>query len=477
MAASLAKRLPLRTIFLAPSHLYLPRCQVGVKIRSHLCRGTRFARRFSLTPSWSSAKEDLAHCNVGTVGHVDHGKTTLTAAITKTLERKGLAKFVPFDKIDRAPEEKARGITINACHVEYSSETRHYAHTDCPGHIDYIKNMITGTSQMDGAIVVVDATEGTMPQTREHLLLAKQIGVESIIVFINKADKADEEMLELVELEMRDLLNDFGFDGDNLPVICGSALCALNETNPEIGEEAILKLVQVMDEYIIPPKRDLDKPFCMPIESAITVAGRGTVVIGTLRQGILKKGDEVCLLGYGNNFKTVASDLQVFRKSLREVKAGDNVGVLLRGFKKEMIERGMFLSQPGYLTEHNCFKAQVYVQRKSEGGRSKPVTDNYIQMMFVDTWSMACCVQLPDNVKMIMPGDTGEVTILLRKPMVVQKGQQFIIRESKSTTLTGVITETFPHSDQQISGFNFRHNRPVKIEGSQPSKSNKQKSS
>ncbi|ELU14637.1 hypothetical protein CAPTEDRAFT_153883 [Capitella teleta] len=417
-----------------------------------------------------STQPELPHCNVGTIGHIDHGKTTLTAAITRVLEAQGLAKFISFDNIDRAPEERARGITINACHVEYNSEKHHYAHTDCPGHIDYIKNMITGTSQMDGAIVVVDGTEGTMPQTREHLLLSKQIGVKTIIVFINKADKADEEMLELVELEIRDLLNEFGFDGDNAPVICGSALSALNGTNPEIGEQSIMRLVEAMDKNLVPPQRDIDAPFCMPIETAVSVAGRGTVAVGTVRQGKLKKNSAIQLIGHGRTLNTTASDLQVFRKSQSEVQAGDNVGVLLRGFKKEQIERGMFIAAPGSLTEHNAFNAQIYVQRRDEGGRTKPITSNYIQVMFGDTWNMPCLVKLPDGVQMIMPGDTGQANILLRKPLVIQAGQRFIIREDKATTITGIVTETLPISDEKISGFNFRHAKPSKIEGKVPLK-------
>ena len=313
---------------------------------------------------------------------MDHGKTTLTAAITKVLSdvSKEGNKFVKYEDIDRAPEEKARGITINSTHVQYETKSRHYAHTDCPGHIDYVKNMITGTSQMDGAILVIAATDGTMPQTREHLLLAKQIGVEQIVVYINKADIVDNEMLELVEIEARELLEEYGFDSQNTAIVAGSALMALNGDKPDIGKESILKLMEAIDSTIPTPKRDLSGPFYMPVESSVSVPGRGTVAVGTVAQGVLEKGQEVELLGHGNSIKTAASDIHIFRKSVPQCAAGDNIGVLLRGVKSELVQRGMFLSEPGYMKQFDTFEAQVYVLTKAEGGRSKPVMDQYIQV-------------------------------------------------------------------------------------------------
>ncbi|KAJ8303909.1 hypothetical protein KUTeg_017492 [Tegillarca granosa] len=328
---------------------------------------------------------DKEHCNVGTIGHVDHGKTTLTAAITKVLANEGKANYIKYDDIDRAPEEKKRGITINQCHVQYETDKRHYAHTDCPGHIDYIKNMIIGTSQMDGAILVVAATDGTMPQTREHLLLAKQIGIKNIIIYINKADVVDNEMLELVELEIRELLTEFGFDGESAPVICGSALNALNDENEEIGKQSILKLLDAIDKHVTVPERDLSGPFYLPIESSVTVPGRGTVGIGTVVQGEIKKGSALELLGFGNTIKTVASDIHVFQKSVPSCKAGENVGILLRGVKRELVSRGMFLCEPKSQNQYNAFKAQIYVLRKDEGGRSKPIKDGYQQLIYCKT--------------------------------------------------------------------------------------------
>lgn len=339
--------------------------------------------RLSTTASATTiGNEQKPHCNVGTIGHVDHGKTTLTAAITKVLSdvSKEGNKFVKYEDIDRAPEEKARGITINSTHVQYETKNRHYAHTDCPGHIDYVKNMITGTSQMDGAILVIAATDGTMPQTREHLLLAKQIGVEQIVVYINKADIVDNEMLELVEIEARELLEEYGFDSQNTAIVAGSALMALNGDKPDIGKESILKLMEAIDSTIPTPKRDLSGPFYMPVESSVSVPGRGTVAVGTVAQGILEKGQEVELLGHGNSIKTAASDIHIFRKSVPQCAAGDNIGVLLRGVKSELVQRGMFLSEPGYMKQFDTFEAQVYVLTKAEGGRSKPVMDQYIQV-------------------------------------------------------------------------------------------------
>ena len=420
--------------------------------------------RFSSTKTQAKVG-DKVHCNVGTIGHIDHGKTTLTAAITKVMAEEGLSNYVQYDQIDRAPEEQARGITINACHVEYSSDVRHYAHTDCPGHIDYIKNMITGTSQMDGAILVVAATDGTMPQTREHLLLAKQIGVKNVVVYVNKADLVDSEMLELVEMEVRDLLNELEFDGDNSPVICGSALCALEDKDPEIGRDSIKKLVAAIDDYIPTPKRETDGPALLPVETAFTVKGRGTVAVGTVQRGTLNKGDPVDLIGFGNNIKTAIGDLQVFRKSVPAAHAGDNVGALLRGIRKELVLRGMFIAQPGSVEQYDAFEAFVYVRTKGEGGRTKPITTNYINMMYVDTWSIACCVLLAPDQNMVMPGDTTTATILLRKAMVLREGQQFFVRENQLTSITGIVTKVLPPTQTKITGFNHENLKPAKIEG------------
>ncbi|KAL8578000.1 hypothetical protein ACOMHN_048776 [Nucella lapillus] len=418
----------------------------------------------STTPEASSQKP---HCNVGTIGHVDHGKTTLTAAITKVLSELDADgnKYIQYDDIDRAPEEKARGITINSTHVQYETGKRHYAHTDCPGHIDYVKNMITGTSQMDGAILVIAATDGTMPQTREHLLLAKQIGVERIVVFINKADIVDHEMLELVEIEARELLDEYGFDGTNSAVIAGSALMALKGENPDIGKESILKLMNAVDSTIPTPQRDVSGPFYMPVESSVSIPGRGTVAVGTVVQGSLKKSQEIELLGFGNSIKTAASDIHIFRKSVPKCTAGDNVGVLLRGVKSELVQRGMFLSQPDSMKQFDTFEAQVYVLSKAEGGRSKPVMDQYIQMMYSNTWNISACLKLAGEGSMLMPGDTATVRVLLRKPMVIKEGHRFTIRENSLTTVTGLMTKMLPPTDLQLPGFNYERPRTHRIEG------------
>ena len=423
------------------------------------------AVHFAKAKKESSAQVGKPHCNVGTIGHVDHGKTTLTAAITKVQEEEGKSNFVKYDEIDRAPEEKARGITINAAHVEYETENRHYAHTDCPGHVDYVKNMITGTSQMDGAILLVAATDGQMPQTREHLLLAKQIGVEHVVVYINKADQVDSELLELVEVEIRELLSEYGYDGAATPVVHGSALCALQDTHPEIGRDSIKSLMAAIDSHIPTPTRDTSGPFCMPVESSFTVPGRGTVAIGTLMQGVIKKGEECHVLGFGNSLKTSISDLQVFRKSVSNAKAGDNVGILLRNIKPEFVQRGMFICQPDSLQQNDSFEVQLYVLLKSEGGRSKPLTNNYIQMMYSNTWNISCCVKIPDDKTMIMPGDASSASIVLRKPMVIREGQRFTIRENHITTVTGVVTKALPNTEEKIVGFNYERPRSIKIEG------------
>lgn len=439
------------------------------------CRHYRNCNKFGIYRHWvqrsfscSAIHRESAekpHCNIGTIGHVDHGKTTLTAAITKVQAENGNAKYVSYDTIDRAPEEKKRGITINSTHVEYSTESRHYAHTDCPGHIDYVKNMITGASQMDGTILVVAATDGTMPQTREHLLLAKQIGIEKVVVYINKADAVDIELMELVELEIRELLTEYGFDGQNTPVIYGSALRALDGTDDEIGKNSISKLLNAVDDYIDIPERNTSGPFCLPVEGSVSIPGRGSVVIGTVLQGAANKGSDCELIGFGNQIKTAASDIQVFRKSVPSCKAGDNVGILLRGVKSEFIQRGMFLVQTGSVKQHDTFEATIYVLTKSEGGRSKPITDQYIQNMFSKTWNIACCVKVFEEKPMLMPGDSTTVQIILRKPMVLQLGQRFTVRENYITALTGIITKHLPPTDLKIVGFNYERPRTHRIEG------------
>nr|XP_023017985.1 uncharacterized protein LOC111507003 [Leptinotarsa decemlineata] len=385
------------------------------------------------------------HVNVGTIGHVDHGKTTLTAAITKVLQKKGLAKYTSYDEIDKAPEEKARGITINAAHVGYSTGKRSYAHTDCPGHADFIKNMISGVSQMDGAILVVAATDGQMPQTREHLLLAKQVGITKIIVYVNKADLVDQEVLDLVELEIRELLEDFGFDGDNSPVIFGSALEALNGKDSKLGENSIIKLLDTLDTYLPDPERDTTSPFVLPIDNAFLVPGRGTVVVGTINKGTIKKNTEAELLGFDLQLKTTVSDIQVFKKSVPQAVAGENIGALLRGIRLKDINRGMLLCALGSEKISNRFKASIYFLSRAEGGRSKPITGKYCQQLFSRTWNVACRIDLGENVDMILPGEHGEVNLTLLWKMVMVSGQQFTVRENNITVATGIITETLPN--------------------------------
>ncbi|XP_072946515.1 elongation factor Tu-like [Epargyreus clarus] len=387
------------------------------------------------------------HCNVGTIGHVDHGKTTLTAAITKILSKEGPTKYVSYGEIDKAPEEKARGITINAAHIGYSTKLRHYAHTDCPGHADYIRNMISGASQMDAAILVVAANDGPMPQTREHLLLAKQVGIKYILVYINKADLVDGEILELVEIEMREMVADFGFDAHHVPLISGSALKALNEDESEYGVPSIRKLLNTMDTYIPQIVRDISSPFLMPIDNAFTVPGRGTVVVGTLKRGTMKKNDEAELMGFGFNIKTSLSDIQIFRKSVSEAIAGDNVGVLLRGLKLKSVETGMLLCAAKSVQLSNHYKAKIYFLARSEGGRKKPVFSKYSQQMFSGTWNIACRVDLEPSMSMLMPGDHADVYLTLLEGMVMIEGQPFTIRENNVTVATGIVTETLPSVD------------------------------
>ncbi|MBF0441718.1 MAG: elongation factor Tu [Oligoflexales bacterium] len=382
------------------------------------------------------------HVNVGTIGHVDHGKTTLTAAITKVLAAKyGNTAFVAFDQIDKAPEEKARGITIATAHVEYESSARHYAHVDCPGHADYVKNMITGAAQMDGAILVVSASDGPMPQTREHILLARQVGVPYIVVFLNKCDMVDdEELLDLVEMEVRELLSQYNFPGDETPIIRGSALKALDGGNPA-ADEAIIKLISTCDSYIPLPERQIDKPFLMPIEDVFSISGRGTVVTGRVERGIVKVGEEVEIVGIKETQKTTCTGVEMFRKLLDEGRAGDNVGVLLRGIKREEVVRGQVLSKPGTITPHTKFKASVYVLTKEEGGRHTPFFKGYRPQFYFRTTDVTGDIKLPDNVEMVMPGDKIEVEVTLIQPIAMEKELRFAIREGGRTVGAGVVAE------------------------------------
>jgi elongation factor Tu len=382
------------------------------------------------------------HVNVGTIGHVDHGKTTLTAAITKGMEKNSKLKATPFDQIDKAPEEKARGITIATAHVEYESPTRHYAHVDCPGHADYVKNMITGAAQMDGAILVVSAADGPMPQTREHILLARQVGVPYIVVFLNKVDMVDDpELLELVEMEIRDLLNKYSFPGDNTPIIRGSALKALEGDTSEIGLPAIDKLVQAMDDYIPVPERPVNLPFLLPIEDVFSISGRGTVVTGRIERGIVKVGEEIEIVGLKPTQKTTCTGVEMFRKLLDQGQAGDNVGVLLRGTKREEVERGQVLVKPGSITPHTQFEAEVYVLSKDEGGRHTPFFKGYRPQFYFRTTDVTGEVKLPDGVEMVMPGDNITVIINLISPIAMEKGLKFAIREGGRTVGAGVVSQ------------------------------------
>ncbi len=380
------------------------------------------------------------HVNIGTIGHVDHGKTTLTAAITKCLAEKGMAKFEDYADIDKAPEERERGITINTAHVEYETEKRHYAHVDCPGHADYVKNMITGAAQMDGAILVIAATDGPMAQTREHILLSRQVGVPKMVVFMNKCDMVDdEELLELVEMEIRDLLNEYGFDGDNTPIIRGSALKALE--GDETYKKAIYDLMDAVDEWIPTPDRDTDKPFLMSIEDVFTITGRGTVVTGRVERGQLKLNDEVEIVGIRDTQKTVVTGIEMFRKQLDYAEAGDNAGVLLRGIAREDVERGQVLAKPGSVHPHKKFVAEVYVLSKEEGGRHTPFFANYRPQFYFRTTDVTGVIELPEGVEMVMPGDNVNMTVELIHPIAIEKGTQFSIREGGRTVGAGVISE------------------------------------
>ncbi len=380
------------------------------------------------------------HVNIGTIGHVDHGKTTLTAAITKVLASKGGAEFVDYSNIDKAPEERERGITINTSHVEYQTDKRHYAHVDCPGHADYVKNMITGAAQMDGAILVIAASDGPMAQTREHILLSRQVGVPRMVVFMNKCDQVDDpELLDLVEMEIRELLNEYGYDGDNTPIIRGSALKAL-EGDPE-AVKAIEDLMDAVDEWIPTPERDNDKPFLMSIEDVFTITGRGTVVTGRVERGQLKLNDEVEIVGLKDTKKTVVTGIEMFRKQLDYAEAGDNAGVLLRGISREDVERGQVLAKPGSVHPHKKFTAQVYVLSKEEGGRHTPFFTNYRPQFYFRTTDVTGVITLPDNVEMVMPGDDVAMTVELIAPIAVEKGTQFSIREGGRTVGAGVVSE------------------------------------
>jgi elongation factor Tu len=382
------------------------------------------------------------HCNIGTIGHVDHGKTSLTAAITKVLAESGKAKFTSYSDIDAAPEEKARGITINTAHVEYETEKRHYAHVDCPGHADYVKNMITGAAQMDGAILVVSAADGPMPQTREHILLARQVGVPAIVVFLNKCDMVeDKELLELVEMEVRDLLNKYKFPGDDTPIIHGSALAALEGKNEELGKNAIMKLMDAVDSYIPQPERPIDKPFLMPIEDVFSISGRGTVVTGRVERGIVKVNEEIEIVGLKATQKTVCTGVEMFRKLLDEGRAGDNVGVLLRGTKREDVERGQVLCKPGSITPHTKFKCEIYVLTKEEGGRHTAFFSNYRPQFYFRTTDVTGSITLPEGVEMVMPGDNVTMEVTLISPIAMEEGVRFAIREGGRTVGAGVVAK------------------------------------
>ena len=381
------------------------------------------------------------HVNIGTIGHVDHGKTSLTAAITKVLAESGGATFTAYDQIDKAPEERARGITISTAHVEYETANRHYAHVDCPGHADYVKNMITGAAQMDGAILVVSAADGPMPQTREHILLARQVGVPALVVFLNKMDLADPDLVELVEMEVRELLSNYGFPGDDIPIVKGSAVCALEDKQPEIGREAVLKLMEAVDAYIPQPERAIDNPFLMPVEDVFSISGRGTVATGRVERGIVKVGEEVEIVGLRATTKTTVTGVEMFRKLLDQGQAGDNIGALLRGTKREDIERGQVLSAPGSITPHTKFSGQAYILTKEEGGRHTPFFTNYRPQFYFRTTDVTGVVSLPEGTEMVMPGDNVTIAVELIAPIAMDEGLRFAIREGGRTVGSGVVAQ------------------------------------
>ena len=382
------------------------------------------------------------HCNIGTIGHVDHGKTTLTAAITKVLAEKGGANFTAYDQIDKAPEERARGITISTSHVEYETDNRHYAHVDCPGHADYVKNMITGAAQMDGAILVVSAADGPMPQTREHILLARQVGVPAIVVYMNKVDQVDDpELLDLVEMEIRDLLSSYDFPGDEIPIIKGSALAVLENGDPKIGHDSIVELMKAVDSYIPQPERPKDQPFLMPIEDVFSISGRGTVVTGRVERGVLHVGDEIEIVGIKPTQKTTCTGIEMFRKLLDEGEAGDNIGVLLRGTKREEVERGQVLAAPGTITPHTDFNCECYILTKEEGGRHTPFFSNYRPQFYFRTTDVTGSIELPEGTEMVMPGDNIRMTVKLIHPIAMNEGLRFAIREGGHTVGAGVVSK------------------------------------
>ncbi|WP_025840925.1 elongation factor Tu [Asaia platycodi] len=381
------------------------------------------------------------HCNIGTIGHVDHGKTSLTAAITKTLAKSGGATYRAYDQIDAAPEERARGITISTAHVEYETKNRHYAHVDCPGHADYVKNMITGAAQMDGAILVVSAADGPMPQTREHILLARQVGVPALVVFLNKVDQVDDaELLELVEMEVRELLSSYQFPGDDIPIVKGSALVTLEDGDAAIGEDRVLELMEAVDTYIPQPERPVDRPFLMPIEDVFSISGRGTVVTGRVERGIVNVGDEVEIVGLKDTIKTTVTGVEMFRKLLDRGEAGDNIGALVRGTKREDVERGQVLAKPGSITPHRNFKAEAYILTKEEGGRHTPFFTNYRPQFYFRTTDVTGVVQLPEGTEMVMPGDNVAMDVELIAPIAMDEGLRFAIREGGRTVGAGVVS-------------------------------------
>ncbi|KAI0830673.1 translation elongation factor Tu [Trametes gibbosa] len=405
-----------------------------------------FSRGYA-DPASSKFSRAKPHLNIGTIGHVDHGKTTLTAAITRVLAETGAAQFTDYSQIDKAPEEKARGITINSAHVEYESENRHYGHIDCPGHADYIKNMITGAAQMDGAIIVVSATDGQMPQTREHLLLARQVGIKKLVVFINKVDMVDDkEMLDLVDMEMRDVLSTYNFDGENTPIIMGSALAALEGRDPEVGANKIRELIKACDEWLEIPPRDLDKPFLLPVEDVFSISGRGTVATGRVERGVCNKGDEIEILGLGTKIKSVLTGIEAFHKELDRGEAGDNMGALLRGIKREQIKRGQVIIAPGSMKAVKKFQAQIYVLTKDEGGRYTPFMANYTPQLFIRTADISTRLTWPEGTadseeKMVMPGDNVEMVCTLHNDVAGEVGSRFTLREGGKTIGTGIITK------------------------------------
>jgi elongation factor Tu len=387
-------------------------------------------------------ERDKPHCNIGTIGHVDHGKTTLTAAITKVLAEQGGSQYMAYDAIDKAPEEKQRGITISTAHVEYQTPHRHYAHVDCPGHADYVKNMITGAAQMDGAVLVVSAADGPMPQTREHILLARQVGVPAIVVYLNKCDQVDdEELLELVELEVRELLNNYDFPGDDIPVVKGSALAAVEDGDQKMGADSILELVDAIDNYIPQPERAADRPFLMPIEDVFSISGRGTVVTGRVEQGVIKTGEEVEIVGIRKTRKTVVTGVEMFRKLLDQGQAGDNIGALLRGVARDDVERGQVLAKPGTITPHTKFKAEAYILNKDEGGRHTPFFTNYRPQFYFRTTDVTGVVTLPEGTEMVMPGDNVTMDVELIHPIAMDEGLRFAIREGGRTVGAGVVSK------------------------------------